>query len=93
MTFDATAGAESARYRYVTDVRGSVRPVVNADTDGQRPSDDARGELGFRLLAPRLQPALRASAPPREPCSPAAHRARDYDPHSGCWTAKDPVRC
>jgi RHS repeat-associated protein len=79
-------------YKLVTDVLGSVRLVVNTQT----------GEVAQRLDYDEFGRVLKDTAPGFQPFGFAGglwdadtgfvrFGARDYDPESGRWTAKDPI--
>lgn len=79
-------------YRLIADVRGSVRLVVNMATGAvvQRIDYDPWG----RVLAdsnPEFQPFGFAGGLYDPDTGLVRFGARDYDPETGRWTAKDPV--
>ena len=79
-------------YRIVTDHLGSPRLVVDAATGqvAQRMDYDEFGQRPHRHQ-PRL-PAVRLRRRPLRPRHELVRfGARDYDPETGRWTAKDPI--
>jgi RHS repeat-associated protein len=80
-------------YRILTDERGSVRLVVNAATGAvaQRLDYDVWGNVAADT-APRFQPFGYAGGLWDPDTKLIRFGARDYDPETGRWTSKDPVR-
>ncbi|HLB36960.1 MAG TPA: RHS repeat-associated core domain-containing protein [Gemmatimonadales bacterium] len=80
-------------YRIVADHLGSVRLVVRA-TDGVVVQRIAYDEFGRELMNtnPGLQPFGYAGGLTDGQTGLIRFGARDYDPVSGRWTTKDPVR-
>jgi RHS repeat-associated protein len=85
--------AQEATYRLVTDHLGSPRLVINTDTGAvaQRLDYD---EFGRVLLDtnPGFQPFGFAGGLYDRDTGFVRFGARDYDPATGRWTAKDPIR-
>ena len=89
---DTGDGGTEKTYRIVTDHLGSVRYVI----------DTQSGEIKQQLDYDAFGRVLRDSSPEFQPLGfaagvylrgPALTRfgARDYDPHTGRWTARDPI--
>ena len=80
-------------YRYMTDQLGSVRLVVDASTGAiaQRIDYDEYGVV-IRDTNPGFQPFGFAGGITDSHTGLVRFGARDYDPESGRWTSKDPVR-
>jgi RHS repeat-associated protein len=85
-----TAGGET--YRIFTDHLGSVRLVVNAATGAiaQRIDYDAWGRITLDTN-PGFQPFGFAGGIYDHQTGLTRFGARDYDPETGRWTAKDPI--
>lgn len=89
------AGAVTGRYRFVTDQVGSVLGLL--DEQGQWVEQSTYAPFGRRTV---VQAAPAALAHPfgfaggiDEPATELVRfGARDYDPWTGRWTAKDPIR-
>ena len=79
-------------FRFVKDHLGSVRLVVNAATGDivQRLDFDAWGRV-LTDTAPGLQPFGFAGGHHDPDTGLVRFGARDYDPDTGRWTAKDPL--
>ena len=79
-------------YRFVTDDRGSPRLVVNTATGqiAQRLDYDAYGVI-TQDTNPDFQPFGYAGGLYDPDTKLTRFGARDYDPDSGRWTAKDPI--
>jgi RHS repeat-associated protein len=79
-------------YRLITDHLGSVRLVVNAETGQvvQRMDYDAFGRV-LEDTNPGFQPFGFAGGLYDDDTGLVRFGARDYDAHSGRWTAKDPI--
>ena len=79
-------------YRFITDHLGSVRLVVDAATGEvvQRMDYDAFGRV-LQDTNPGFQPFGFAGGLYDDDTGLVRFGARDYDPYSGRWTAKDPV--
>lgn len=80
-------------YRLITDARGSVRLVVDVD-DGdivQRMDYSPFGRV-LNDSDPGFQPFGFAGGLWDEDTGLVRFGARDYDPETGRWTAKDPIR-
>ncbi len=79
-------------YRYVTDAIGSVRLVVNTTTGSvaQRLDYDAFGRVVLDT-SPGFQPFGFAGGLYDPDTGLIRFGARDYDPETGRWTAKDPI--
>ncbi|MGB8332618.1 MAG: RHS repeat-associated core domain-containing protein, partial [Polyangiales bacterium] len=77
-------------YRFITDHLGSVRLVVNAETGEvvQRMDYDAFGRV-LRDTNPGFQPFGFVGGLYDDDTGLVRFGARDYDAHSGRWTAKD----
>jgi RHS repeat-associated protein len=82
-----------ATYRFVTDHLGSVRLVLDAATGAavQRIDYDAWGNITLDT-APEFQPFGFAGGLHDRATGFVRFGARDYDPATGRWTAKDPIR-
>jgi RHS repeat-associated protein len=80
-------------YRIVSDHLGSVRLVVNAGTGEvvQRITYDVWGWITSDSN-PGLQPFGFAGGLYEQSTGLTRFGARDYDPHAGRWTSKDPIR-
>jgi len=79
-------------YRIISDHLGSVRLVVNA-TDGsiaQRIDYDEFGNI-TQDTNPGFQPFAFAGGVYDQHTKLTRFGARDYDPHTGRWTSKDPI--
>jgi RHS repeat-associated protein len=79
-------------YRLVTDQLGSVRLVVDAATGtvAQRIDYDAWGRV-TQNTSPDFQPFGFAGGHYDQATGFVRYGARDYDPETGRWTAKDPI--
>ena len=79
-------------YRLLTDVLGSVRLVVDAATGtvAQRLDYDTYGRVTLDTN-PGFQPFGYAGGLYDPLTKLVRFGARDYDPHTGRWTAKDPI--
>jgi RHS repeat-associated protein len=79
-------------YRFITDHLGSVRLVVNAETGQvmQRMDYDAFGRV-LNAVNPGFQPFGFAGGMHDPDTGLVRFGARDYDPYTGKWTAKDPI--
>jgi RHS repeat-associated protein len=79
-------------YRIVTDHLGSVRLIVDAATGAvvQRMDYDAFGRV-LRDTNPGFQPFGFAGGMYDPATGLVRFGARDYDPETGRWTAKDPI--
>lgn len=79
-------------YRFVTDLRGSVRLVVDAATGAlaQRIDYDAFGRV-LQDTNPGFQPFGFAGGLYDPDTGLVRFGARDYDPETGRWTARDPL--
>jgi len=79
-------------YRLITDHLGSVRLVVNAETGevAERIDYDAFGRV-LSDSSPGFQPFGFAGGLYDDDTGLVRFGARDYDAHSGRWTAKDPI--
>jgi RHS repeat-associated protein len=80
-------------YRFITDWRGSVRLVVEADT-GQIAQRIDYSPFGRVLddTNPGFQPFGFAGGLYEPATGLVRFGARDYDPLTGRWTNKDPIR-
>jgi RHS repeat-associated protein len=80
------------KYRLITDQVGSVRLVVNAATGAvaQRVDYDAFGVV-LQDTSPGFQPFGFAGGVYDPDTALVRFGARDYDPGTGRWTAKDPI--
>ena len=89
---DAMVLTDGTVYRFITDHLGSVRLVVNAETGQvvQRMDYDAFGRV-LNDTAPGFQPFGFAGGLYDDDTGLVRFGARDYDAHSGRWTAKDPI--
>ena len=89
---DAMVMTDGTVYRLITDHLGSVRLVVNAETGevAQRIDYDAFGRV-LSDTNPGFQPFGFAGGLYDDDTGLVRFGARDYDAHSGRWTAKDPV--
>ena len=89
---DAMVMTDGTVYRLVTDHLGSVRLVVNAATGElvQRMDYDAFGRV-LQDTNPGFQPFGFAGGLYDDDTGLVRFGARDYEAHSGRWTAKDPV--
>jgi RHS repeat-associated protein len=83
---------DGVTYRLISDHQGSVRLVVNAETGdvAQRIDYDPFGVILFNSN-PGFQPFGFAGGLHDEHTGLVRFGARDYDPHTGRWTAKDPI--
>jgi len=83
---------EGVAYRLLTDERGSVRLVVNANTGtiAQRLDYDPFGNITADT-APAFQPFAFAGGLYDPDTTLTRFGARDYDAQSGRWTTKDPT--
>jgi RHS repeat-associated protein len=81
-----------ATYRLITDLVGSVRLAVNTTTGevAQRVDFDAYGVLR-RDSNPTFQPLAFAAGLSDRSTGLVRFGARDYEPISGRWTARDPI--
>ncbi|MGM0557011.1 MAG: RHS repeat-associated core domain-containing protein [Myxococcota bacterium] len=79
-------------YRLITDHLGSVRLVVNASTGAiaQKLRYDAFGQV-LEDTNPGFQPFGFAGGLYDPATELVRFGARDYDPHTGRWTASDPI--
>jgi RHS repeat-associated protein len=79
-------------YRLITDHLGSVRLVVDAGTGAvvQKMRYDAFGRV-LEDTNPGFQPFSYAGGLYDPATSLVRFGARDYDPHTGRWTASDPI--
>ncbi len=79
-------------YRFITDHLGSVRLVVNTTTGqiAQRMDYDTFGQV-LADTAPGFQPFGFAGGLYDRDTQLVRFGARDYDPETGRWTAKDPI--
>ena len=84
--------ADNTVYRFVTDHLGSVRLVVDGATGEvvQRMDYDAFGRV-LQDTNPGFQPFGFAGGLYDDDTGLVRFGARDYDAHSGRWTAKDPI--
>jgi RHS repeat-associated protein len=82
-------------YRIVSDHLGSPRLVLNASTGavGQRTDYDEFGNVVFESVAPGFQrvPFGFAGGLYNPDTGLVRFGARDYDPETGRWSAKDPI--
>ena len=80
-------------YRFITDQLGSVRLVVNSQT-GEIAQQLRYDEFGVVLenTNPGFQPFGFAGGLYDTDTGLVRFGARDYDPHTGRWTSKDPIR-
>jgi RHS repeat-associated protein len=85
-------GANQVLYRFVTDHLGSVRMVVKVSTGAvvQRLDYDAFGRV-LDDTNPGFQPFGFAGGLHDADTGLVRFGARDYDPYTGRWTAKDPI--
>jgi RHS repeat-associated protein len=85
------AGGET--YRIISDVRGSVRLVVNTSTGAvvQRIDYDAWGRVTNLVGDPLFQPFGFAGGLRDPETGLTRFGARDYDPLTGRWTSRDPL--
>jgi len=83
----------TATYRFITDQVGSVRLVVDASTGAvaERIDYDEFGNV-LSDSAPGFQPFGFAGGLLDRDVGLTRCGARDYDPSTGRWTAKDPLR-
>ena len=83
---------EGVTYRFITDHLGSPRFVVNV-TDGTIAQQIEYDEFGRVLFDsnPNFQPFGFAGGLRDSDTGFVRFGARDYDPHTGRWTAKDPI--
>jgi RHS repeat-associated protein len=83
---------DGTRYLFVTDLVGSVRLVVNAETGAvvQRMDYDAWGNVTLDNNS-GFQPFGFAGGLYDRDTKLVRFGARDYDPEVGRWTAKDPI--
>ena len=86
------ADTNNTVYRFITDHLGSVRLVVNAETGEvvARMDYDAFGRA-LNDTNPGFQPFGFAGGLYDDDTGLVRFGARDYEAHSGRWTAKDPV--
>ncbi|MCP1727353.1 RHS repeat-associated protein [Natronospira proteinivora] len=84
---------DGERYRIIADHLGSVRLVIHADTGEivQRLDYDAFGRV-LEDTNPGFQPFGFAGGIYDQHTGMVRFGARDYDPKTGRWTAKDPIR-
>ena len=89
---DAMVMTDGTVYRFITDHLGSVRLVVDAATGevAERIDYDAFGRV-LSDTNPGFQPFGFAGGLYDDDTGLVRFGARDYDAHSGRWTAKDPV--
>jgi len=87
------ASGDETTYRIVSDHRGSVRLVVNAATGeiAQRMDYTPFGQVTTDTN-PGFQPFGFAGGLYDRDTELVRFGARDYDPRTGRWTAKDPIR-
>ena len=80
-------------FRIISDVRGSVRLVVNATTGElvQRLDYDAWGRITNEAGDPLFQPFGFAGGLRDPETGLTRFGARDYDPRVGRWTSRDPI--
>ncbi len=80
-------------YRFITDQLGSVRLVVNSQS-GEIAQQLRYDEFGVVLedTNPGFQPFGFAGGLYDSDTGLVRFGARDYDPHTGRWTSKDPIR-
>jgi len=92
ITYDPSTGDELARYRYITDARGSVVQVVRVDT-GAVVQAITYGPWGEVLsdTNPGFQPFGYAGGLYDPATGLVRFGERDYDPRTGRWTARDPI--
>jgi len=92
ITYDPSTGDELARYRYITDARGSVVQVVRVDT-GAVVQAITYGPWGEVLsdTNPGFQPFGYAGGHYDRATELVRFGERDYDPRTGRWTARDPI--
>nr|WP_301288388.1 RHS repeat-associated core domain-containing protein [Natronospira proteinivora] len=84
---------DGERYRLIADHLGSVRLVIHADTGeiAQRLDYDAFGRV-LEDTNPGFQPFGFAGGIYDQHTELVRFGVRDYDPKTGRWTAKDPIR-
>lgn len=84
---------DGSTYRLITDARGSVRLAVDVDTGQivQRMDYTPFGRV-LEDTNPGLQPFGFAGGLWDDDTGLVRFGARDYDPETGRWTAKDPIR-
>ena len=83
---------DDGTYAFVTDHLGNVRKVIDVDTGqvAQRLEFDAFGQV-LVDSSPGLQPFGFAGGLYEPETGLVRFGARDYDPTTGRWTAKDPI--
>jgi len=85
--------AGSLKYRFIKDHLGSIRLVVNTVTGAivQKIDYDAFGKV-IVDTSPGLQPLGYAGGIYDQDTGLMRFGVRDYDPETGRWTSKDPIR-
>jgi len=83
---------DGKRYRYITDHLGSVRAVIDMASGevAQQLDYDVWGKV-IRDTHPGFQPFGFAGGIYDSDTGLVRFGARDYDPETGRWTAKDPI--
>jgi RHS repeat-associated protein len=86
-------GPDAGTYRFITDQLGSVRMVVNVATGAvvQQIRYDAWGNPTLEHGTWSFQPFAFAGGLHDPATGLIRFGARDYDPHTSRWTAKDPI--